>query len=724
MLMFLQLIVRYFARHKLLTLVFLTSLLLEVAYLIAAPASLQYLVDKAFAPRDLQAFIVIMSLLLAGGFLSICASASGDYALAKLGGGIIRKLRSDLFLHLQKQSLPFFERYRIGDLVARFSTDMSSMERVVRITSPFFLKEVLSVLLGLAMLFTIEWRLTLAVLAGSALLFAGPRLLQGRAENDNRRFKEASERFTNTIDEMAKGHKTIRGLHQQGRFRAIAERQIAGLFDLGMKLHMTTAWMERLPQIALLLLNGIMMGFGGYLIFQDQISIGGFIAFFTLFMSVGQSGSNLSMLLPSLIDSAVSFRRVSELLEQPPDLREPEQAVRLSAPIAAVQMDRVTFGYHDETTQLRDVSLRVEAGRYIAFVGPSGSGKSTALQLLGRFYDPRAGRITVDGYELHSIEEASWRQAAVMVTQDTFLFNTTLRDNLALDREELTEAELAEAAKRARIHDVISSWPDGYDTPVHHEGGSLSGGERQRISIARALLRKPQLLLLDEITAALDPAAEADINELILQLRGEQTVVSVTHRLASVVQADHIYVFQDGRIVESGRHHELMNRQGLYHELWEKQHGFQLSPDGRHATVDGERLAKLPFFRDIDHALLNDIATLFAAETCREGDIVVQQGEEGDKFYIIVRGMFEILREQPSGEARIAVLQDGDHFGEIALLKQIPRTATVRALRPSVLLSMRREAFHQLTREHPQLLAGLERSLLERLPSEPQAVGG
>lgn len=713
---FTRTMLRYFSPYKQLCGIFLLSIFIEAAYTVAAPLSLKYLVDEAFTPKDFHMFILILSILFGGGLFNIVASAIGDYTLGKLSGEVIRKLRTELFIHVQWQSLPFYKRYKVGDLVTRFSADMASMERVIQFSFPFFLKDALNVIIGLFMLFSIEWKLTLAVLAGSSLMFVGPKLLQSRAETVNTSYKEAQERFANTIDEMVKGHKTIKGLHLQRKFLDRAHKQMNDLFSLGLNMHVVRSLMERLPLTALLILNGIMIGLGGYLIFHDEMSIGGFIAFFTLFLTVGQAVSNLSFIIPSLVESSVSFRRVGEIFASAPNVSEATDPVQLPAPITSIRMDRVTFGYTEEADQLRDVTLHIPAGSYAAFVGPSGSGKSTALQLMSRFYDPKQGAVSINDIDLRTVSEASLRKHSTLVAQDTFLFNTTIRDNLLLDGADVSEADMLEAARKANIHHVIASWPGGYDTQVHQEGGSLSGGERQRIALARALLRNPELLLLDEVTSALDPAAEADINELIERLRGRNTIISVTHRLSSAVRADTIYVFQEGRIVESGTHQQLMQQEGLYRSLWEKQHGFHLSEDGLHATVDVERLAKLPFFIGIEPPLLRNIAALFATETRKEGETIVREGEEGHTFYIIVRGKVEVLKHFPEeGEKRVAILQDGDHFGEIALLRGIPRTATVRAIGPVVLLSVRREAFHQLTADYPQIVPILEHTLQKRM---------
>ncbi|CAI6080005.1 ABC transporter transmembrane domain-containing protein [Cohnella sp. JJ-181] len=706
---------KYFAAYRGLIALLLLCLLIEAAYAVAAPLSLKYLVDEAFVPKDGGVFALILSLLIGAGLLSIAASLAGDYALGRVVGQGVAKLRLDLFERVQRQSISFYQRYGTGDLVSRFTTDTASVERAVGATVPMLFAQTLGAALGLVMLFALDWRLTLVMIAGASLMIVGPKLLQGRAEEGQERLKASQERFMDAIDETVKGHKTIRSLHQQARVGDAAARLVGDMLRNGLGLRLVTSWMERLPLISLMILNGLMIGLGGYLIFHDELTIGGFMAFFTLFLTVGQSGTNLTYLIPGIIEARVSFARIGEVMARESEVPEPADPRSPAAPIREIAMDGVTFGYGEGTDQLSGVSLSVAGGSYTAFVGSSGSGKSTALQLLARFYDPRQGQVVMDGFDLREIGERRLRELTLLVGQDTFLFNTTVRDNLLLGRGDLSEAEMIDAARRAGLQEAAARWPEGYDTVVRHEGGSFSGGERQRIALARALLRDPDVLLLDEVTAALDTVSEARVNELVLSLRGRKTVVSVTHRLSSVVQADRIYVFDRGEVVESGTHEQLLGQGGAYARLWDKQQGFTLSEDGLHADVDTSWLARLPFLTGIDTGLLNSLSAAFSTQTCREGEAIVREGEEGQTFYIIVRGKFEVTKQaDDGGERRVATLQDGDYFGEIALMQEVPRTATVRALGPSVLLSMRRETFQRLLSGSPQVRDALTRALERR----------
>jgi ATP-binding cassette subfamily B protein len=369
----------------------------------------------------------------------------------------------------------------------------------------------------------------------------------------------------------------------------------------------------------------------------------------------------------------------------------------------------VSFSYTDEQQNLKKIDLTIPAGNRVAFVGPSGCGKSTILNLLMRYYDPDEGSVTIDGHDLRKVTENSLHGQIGSVLQDNFLFNTSFRENIRMGNLKATDEEVEAAAKVAEIHDIIQGFPDGYENLVGERGGRLSGGQRQRIAIARAMVRNPSILVLDEATSALDPGTEAAINATLEQLGETRTVISVTHRLNSVVNADRIYVLEGGELVEQGTHQELLDQKGLYYRLWEQQNGFIISEGEQYVGVEATKLQAIPMFNGMDGVLLAALANNFATERFTEEETIFEEGEAGYKMYIVVRGQVEVLTTGPTGEERqLAVLRDGDYFGEMALLENIPRTATVRARAPTILLTLEREQFDHLLNSVPDLRLAFE----------------
>jgi len=267
-----------------------------------------------------------------------------------------------------------------------------------------------------------------------------------------------------------------------------------------------------------------------------------------------------------------------------------------------------------------------------------------------------------------------------------------------------TDEEVETAARAAEIHDLIMSLPQGYETLAGERGGRFSGGQRQRIAIARAILRNPAILILDEATSALDPATEAAINATLSRIARNRTVISVTHRLNSVLDADRIFVMDRGQLVEDGAHEELLGLKGTYSALWRKQSGFTLNDAGDQAKVDAERLSLIPILERLDREMLVELAGLFSSEQYPADRLVIHEGDPGDKFYIIAHGQVSVTRRDSSGKDRqVVVLQDGDYYGEAALLRNAPRNATVRTLAQSLFLTLPRAQFLNLMAKAPRV---------------------
>jgi ATP-binding cassette subfamily B protein len=345
----------------------------------------------------------------------------------------------------------------------------------------------------------------------------------------------------------------------------------------------------------------------------------------------------------------------------------------------------------------------------VAFVGSSGSGKSTVLNAIMRAFDPAEGSVTIDGHDLRGVTKASFIRQSAVVFQESFLYNTTVRENIRFGRIDATDSEIEAACRDAEIHEIIMAMPQGYDSPVGERGSLLSGGQKQRLAIARALLRNPRVLFLDEATAALDPGTEVAINETLERLSKGRTVLAVTHRLASAVNCHRIFVMDKGRLAESGTHADLLAQNGIYAALWHKQDGILASDDGSHAGITVERLKQFPILSMLGDEMLRELSVAqFVTENIPAGRNVVVEGDPGDKFYIIARGRVDVLNRDPSGKDQsVMVLEQGDNFGELALLRNTPRSATIRTLVPCIFLTLQRHHFQNLLDGSPEIRAAL-----------------
>lgn len=679
--------------------------------------SYKYLIDKALIPRDGTALAVIVAILLAFGLINVLAGMAGDYAKAKLGAKLLFEFRMKLFRHMQLQSQRFYERFGIGDLLARYTDDIPAIQSAVLQTLSRGLISVLSVAVGLSILFAMEWKLTLLAIVGSIALFVPYRLLKARSLALNEAYYAQLEQFTSSIDENMKAAKVIRAFDLRQSMLARIEENLRTMLSIGVRRSFVNTNLNRLPMLAVSILTAIILGYGSYLTFEGNLSIGSFIAYNSIFITVGQSMFGITAVLPYLLSAKTSLRRVEQLMTCQPDVAELGNR-ELPFVRQSIALKDVSFAYVPGEPVLRHLHLDIPVhGGYTSIVGASGSGKSTVLQLLLRFADPNSGTVTYDGQNIREVRYDSLLRQIGVVFQDSILFHASIRDNILVGKPDATMEEIEEAARAAGIHETITGFSKGYDTIVRNQGDNLSGGQRQRIALARALLRKPNILFLDEATSALDPDTERAVNETIWSLARSIAIVSVTHRLAYAAQSDRIIVLSQGAVAESGSHEELMKRDGPYRRMWDKQQGFVLSKYDGDARVESERLRKLPFFQGIDFDTLQRISRLFVTEKFEAGAFVVEQGDQGDKFYLIARGKVEVVvvADETGKRNKVAVLEDGDHFGEIALMHHIPRTASIVTLTSCLLLSLSYEHFQPLMTQYPSIREGLEATLRTRM---------
>jgi ATP-binding cassette subfamily B protein len=460
----------------------------------------------------------------------------------------------------------------------------------------------------------------------------------------------------------------------------------------------------------------VILGVGGYLVMEKQLSVGTLVAFVGLLPALFKPVEALVAVSQAVQAASGALRRIMEVLDEPVTIQEKAGARDLPPLTAEIRLEGVSAGYGGGRAVLRDLSLTIPAGTHVALVGPSGSGKSTLLNLLVRFWDTEQGRVLIDGHDIREVTLRSLRDQIGIVFQDAIVFEETIRANIAIGRQDATDAEIETAAQAARLDDVVAAFPDGYDTVLGERGVRLSGGQRQRLSLARVYLRRPRILVLDEATSALDTRTEKEILETLAHLIEGATTINITHRLRLADMADTVVVLDQGRIVEQGPPALLRHTGGLYQRLYEEQMSLPADDRGR-VGAEEARLRAIPLFAGLSDAALAELARQLGRERVPAGRDVVRQGDAGDTFYIIARGHVDIfVRDERGGdgERRIDALDEGDYFGEMALLAGAPRNATARATVPTEVITLGRDAFLSLVERHPELQPSIDLKVAER----------
>jgi ATP-binding cassette subfamily B protein len=701
---YIRLLARYLAPYRATTAGVGLLLILDVAFSILWPLSIKYFIDKITAGLDLVIFGEIAAALIAAVLLASLADFLRGYGFALLSSKIKRDARQAVFRHLQEMSMSFFLQQRSRDLIARLSGDLGLLESAVTSAAAGFLLGAVGIVLSATMLFFLEWRLAVLTACGLAFCIVLPRPLVRLAAKARVPVEDLESELENTAQETILAQPVVKAFGLGHYFVNNFVQTTESLVRKSVKAKFLTYLVERVPNVIIMTVQVLVMGLGLLMVAKGRRTLGTIIAFQGIFLYVVRSVQTLTQVTPVLIESVSGLGRVQELLRQEVTVADAPGATAQPPMRDNIRFHQVSFSYAPDQRHLEGIDLTIRRGTFVAFVGASGSGKSTLLHLIIRFYDPSGGAITFDGLDIRQATVDSLRRQMGVVFQDSALFHLSLRENIRLGAPGVSDEEVDSAARLAEIHDWISSLPKGYDTLAGESGARLSGGQRQRIAIARALLRQPRILLLDEATSALDPEAESAINTTLRDLSAGRTIISVTHRLSSVQNADCIYFMRGGRVTEAGTHANLLAARGAYAKLWRRQSGFTVNEQGNDGGIDPARLRDYPVMSELDPAALAEVVQYFVAESYPAGHNVVTEGEMGDRFYLIARGRVEVLKAEAAADPkRIAVLDDGDYFGEIALLHRVPRTATVCTLSPTLLLSLRDTHFRALLKRHPKL---------------------
>ena len=561
-------LVRLALPYRARTLGAIVSLLAFTLVALLPPLLAKLAVDQGIKTGNLQRLAWIVVAFVATGLVAFGLSSVQTYLTGWVGERVLADLRNRLFSHLQRLSLGYFERNRTGAIVSRITNDVEALDQLVTdgVTS---LVQNLTLVVGTAVvLFVLDWRLALATLSILPLMALATVWFRVRSNRAYRRVRERIGLVTATLAEDISGMRVVQSYARESRNQS----SFRGINSLYRDANYETIVLNGLyfPAVDFLasLATAIVLGYGGYLLMHGQVTTGTLLAFFLYLANFFDPVQQLSQLYNTFLSATAALDKIIEVLDEEPEIVDAAAALALPRIDGRVRFESVRFGYGALPEVLHGIDLDVPAGTTIALVGRTGAGKSTIAKLIARFYDPREGRITIDGHDLRDVEQRSLRRQLGVVPQEGFLFAGTVAENIAFAQPDASREQVERAAAAVGADGWIRELEDGYDTELGERGFRLSLGQRQLVAFARALLADPRILILDEATSSVDIGTERVIENALRRLLAGRTAFVIAHRLSTIQNADLIVVLADGQIVEQGTHAELISRGGAYTSLY------------------------------------------------------------------------------------------------------------------------------------------------------------
>jgi len=544
------------------------ALLVGTAAALAPPYLAKIAIDEGIRGDDTQLLGIVVAVFVAVAVVGWLAGIAQTYLTGWVGERVLADLRLRLFRHLGRLSLGFYERNRTGAIVSRLTNDVEALDQLVTDGVTSLIQNFLVLIGSAVILVLLDWRLALATLLVFPLMAVVTAIFRRLSTRAYRRVRERLGTVTATLQEDISGMRVVQAFAREPqadeRFREVSSHYRAANHETVVLNSVYFPFVDLLSTAA----TAVVIGFGSYLVFDGSLTIGTLFAFIGYLTNFFDPVQQLSQLYNTFLAAVAALDKIIDLTEEEPEIEDIPDATALAAPIGHVRFDHVRFGYGGGPEVLHGVDLDVAPGTTVALVGHTGAGKSTIAKLLARFYDPRDGRITIDGHDLRDVTQQSLRRQLGIVPQEGFLFSGSVRDNIAFAKPEASDEEITAAAGAVGADAFIRELPEGYDTDVGQRGGRLSLGQRQLVAFARALLADPRILVLDEATSSVDIQTEQRIERALRRLLAGRTAFVIAHRLSTIRQADLIVVLEHGRIVEQGTHQELIERRGRYLALY------------------------------------------------------------------------------------------------------------------------------------------------------------
>jgi ATP-binding cassette, subfamily B, bacterial len=533
--------------------------------------------DKMAVLHFAIATVIVIAI---GGAIS---SYGEKYLTTSAGQWVMHDLRTTVYHHIQRLSLSYHDQKKTGDLISRVTSDIDAVQDFISSALLGMIVNILTLIGMLGVMFYINWHFTVIALSIAPILFIVVYSFTRRIKKAAREVRKKEGEVVSVVQESLASIRVIKAFAREDYEEKRFERESLESVETALRARSMKARLTPIVEVITAAGTCLVLWYGTRLVLAGSMTAGSLLVFFLYLGKMYKPMRDLSKMTDTLSKTAVGFERIKEVLETDQDVKNLPGARKAPPFKGRIEFNHVYFGYEQEHLILKDMNFQIEPGQVAAFVGATGAGKSTVISLVARFYDPFAGQVRIDGRDVRGYKLKSLRQQFSFVLQENLLFRATIWENIAYGRPEARRDEIMRAAELANAHEFIVRLPEGYDTMVGERGVTLSGGQRQRIAIARAIIRNTPILILDEPTSGLDAASEELVFDALNRLIENKTCIVIAHRLATIRRADVIFVIEDGRIAERGRHDELMAQGGLYAKL----HEIQFKDESEVETVPG-----------------------------------------------------------------------------------------------------------------------------------------